>query len=225
MNTTTNTRGVSEAMVERALEAFCTYRCNTDDAEGMMRAALEDALSAPEPAAQGEGGALPAELCAWLQKRDLLPNIEEDGSFDIADLITALDGHEDALMGSTPAPSAPPAQPAERVPEGWLLLPEDLWTHRHDWHKACVMARKHSPSADDKAYWTHQLKTLDNVNQAMLAASPAPSEGGKGVDDTLARELYIASQCDAHNLHTLAWHELTEKKRDEWRKKATGAAR
>lgn len=69
------------------------------------------------------------------------------------------------------------------------------------------------------------IQWVRNGTQWREAASPAPSEGGKGVDDTFARELYIASQCDVHNLHTLAWAELTEATRDEWRKKATGAAR
>lgn len=41
---------VTDEMVERALDAFCNYPCSSDDAEGMMRAALEAALAACTPA-------------------------------------------------------------------------------------------------------------------------------------------------------------------------------
>ena len=67
-------------------------------------------------AAQGQGDRLPAELDAWLQERGLVPDLGEDGSFDMSDLIVALNDHENALMASRPAPPASPAV----VPDGLL---------------------------------------------------------------------------------------------------------
>lgn len=46
---------------------------------------------------------LPPGLYTWLAERDLIPDLDEDGSFEWGDLITALNDHETALMESNPA--------------------------------------------------------------------------------------------------------------------------
>jgi hypothetical protein len=62
--------------------------------------------------------------------------------------------------------------PAQVVPEGWRLLPEDLATHLGDWRMACKIAAQQPDQQDGGAacYWDHQLKTLDNI-EAMLSAA------------------------------------------------------
>lgn len=157
----------------------------------------------------GNSGQLPA---AWIiRKRNTHPmdSIPRCTTHE-GDAADHIERGDDVI----PLYTALSAQPAERVPEGWVLVPRELDAEMLD-----VAIETHLGFTGEDE--------VDELWAALIAASPAPSEseGGKGVDDTFARELYIASQCDAHNLHTLAWHELTEKQRDEWRKKATGAAR
>lgn len=50
--------------------------------------------------------------------------------------------------------------------EPWRLLPEDLYTHLGDWRAACIEARENARD-HDKAYWDHQLRTLDAVELAV----------------------------------------------------------
>jgi hypothetical protein len=48
---------------------------------------------------------IPDELFAWLTARDLVPDLNEDGSFDMHLLIEALNEHENELQATNPARS------------------------------------------------------------------------------------------------------------------------
>ena len=57
--------------------------------------------------AEGDGGAapLPVELMKWLDSRDLVPDLDEDGSFDISALVEALNEHERQIAHPQPGRS------------------------------------------------------------------------------------------------------------------------
>jgi hypothetical protein len=48
-----------------------------------------------------DNAAIPDQLIAWLSARDLLPDLDDDGSFDIDQLIVALNDHENELLRSS----------------------------------------------------------------------------------------------------------------------------
>lgn len=78
----------------------------TDHLQGYaqgIRQASNELLSILD--AEGDGGAVPAELFAWLTARDLVPDLDEDGSFDMHLLIEALNEHERQLQATHPARS------------------------------------------------------------------------------------------------------------------------
>lgn len=130
MNTTTNTQGVSEAMVDEGCAAFSrlqgrqTSTCIHGGTHTMtelrkaMRAALEAALSAPEPAAQGEEG-----FDARKYVRHMADVLEAGGDLfkvdaDLSRLAAAI---------NKAANTAPPAQPAAQgEADGWPVLAEEL---------------------------------------------------------------------------------------------------
>jgi hypothetical protein len=47
-----------------------------------------------------DNAAIPDQLIAWLSARDLLPDLDDDGSLDIDQLIVALNDHENELLRS-----------------------------------------------------------------------------------------------------------------------------
>lgn len=61
----------------------------------------------------------------------------------------------------------------EPLPDGWLLLPEDFFTHAGDFEDAIELAI--SCTGDPEGYWTHQLKTL---RLAKIAAGYGPDGWG-----------------------------------------------
>ena len=67
---------------------------------------------------------------------------------------------------------AAPQQPSAVVPEGWRVLPEDLETHLWDF-KAAVYHMVECNGSDTEGYWSHQAKTLENIEK-MIAAAPNP---------------------------------------------------
>lgn len=56
------------------------------------------------------------------------------------------------------------------APDGWKLVPDDIWSHRGDWRTAVEhMCKSSDNDADDLLYWQHQLETLDRI-ETMLAS-------------------------------------------------------
>lgn len=53
------------------------------------------------------------------------------------------------------------------------MLPDDLRTHLGDFEKACVVARDHAevspPDIDDRAYWQHQIDTIQKARDDIEA--------------------------------------------------------
>lgn len=184
MNTTTNTRGASEAMVERA---WCAYdhaieSCDAPELSEKlrvaMRAALEAALS-PEPAAQGEA-------VAWQYRRI----DEEEGPSPHWHYMTR---EQYEMFRDNPRSNcqirqlytAPPAQPAECVPEGEVRLWDTQWMNivnhdncYRDWDKADAI--NHAVKMTEQAIARNVAD--GKLPSARITASPAPSEGGKGAE-------------------------------------------
>ena len=99
--------------------------------------------------------------------------------------------------------------------------------------EACGLKDSHSNPGEKphgRLVWTMRLPDFGDprfVDFSIVPPTPTPTptqatgSGGEGEDlESSARKLYNASQGYAHNLHTLAWGELDDKRRDEWRKKA-----
>lgn len=189
MNTTTNTRGVSEAMVERACEAswpIAKFSCELSDWKqigsgprrehhtNVVRAAVESALSAPEPAAQGEA----------------VHQYRHKGSSDWYDGVLA---EPDAEFETRTLYTAPPAQPAER--DSQIIGADSQVKPAERVPEGCVAVRRSM-----LAETVRVLKDVDTQFRATgqpsgqverlvnflapFAASPAPSparvDGGEG---------------------------------------------
>lgn len=82
-----------------------------------LRAALE-AYEAARPATYGDE--IARAVLDWMDARSILPDVEEDGSIDIGEVLQALDNHEHELLASKPATQGE----SVAVPEGWRLVPE-----------------------------------------------------------------------------------------------------
>lgn len=67
------------------------------------RESLSAALDSPQPAGEAKKDRLPKALCDWLLERELLPEVDEDGSIDVDSLIEMLNTHENELATSAPA--------------------------------------------------------------------------------------------------------------------------
>lgn len=74
----------------------------------------------------------------------------------------------------------PPSEPVRdrqldkgRPPSGWLLLPEDLFTHAGGFEEAIELAI--SCTGDPDGYWSHQL---DTIRLARIAAANGPDGWG-----------------------------------------------
>jgi hypothetical protein len=71
----------------------------------------------------------------------------------------------------------------------WRLLPEDLFTHLHDWRTACEHMLSNAPrpteDQDDAGYWQKQLNTLDKIEAECKAYDKrvADAEWSKRMDD------------------------------------------
>lgn len=160
--------GVTEAMVERARLAIMASDGFEPGSDGYIndsaiRAALEAALSA-EPAAPHFPDA--NALADWLES---LHECHTDGAvgnrkWEVAQIAAKV------VRG--------PAQPAERVPGGMVLVPSEAG----DTDAFMVLHEYQQPGRTRKDAYRIAIRKLAERASAMLAASPAPSEGGKGVE-------------------------------------------
>lgn len=112
---------------------------------------------APEPAAQGEAI---GEIVPQYEGRTIVTLFDSD------------------LPIGTKLYTAPPAQPAERVPEGMVLVPEEMKLEQ-------IKAMQDAWTKREKISLPLRTTTAMALYFAALAATTAPSEseGGKGVDD------------------------------------------
>lgn len=55
------------------------------------------------------------------------------------------------------------AQLLRRPAEPVVTVHEDYISHHEDWRSACEIAMLHADCASDRAYWQHQIDTLDKI--------------------------------------------------------------
>ncbi len=171
MNTTTNTRGVkyTPEQVERQA-SILSDTWGVGEAYKMLRAYAATLRQNP---ARGVTEAMVDECHHdWVDyvQAEYKPRhrVIELGESNIERYVRI------GLMCTTcgkekPAPAAPPAQPAERVPEGW---PRVHGISRDVDNEKCLLVSFADRPSDD------ELRSFHDA----LTASPAPSEGGKGVE-------------------------------------------
>jgi hypothetical protein len=87
---------------------------------------------------------------------DTLTHFDEDDRMRMAEIQTY-----DELLGFVTSGLNEAPEP---IPEGWEVLPEDLRTHLGDFKEAVDLAIS---LGDPDEYWVHQLKTIDQIEQAL----------------------------------------------------------
>ena len=181
MNTTTNTRGVSEAMVDR-LGDYLVRELAVYLSRKSLRAALEAALSA-EPAAQGDADAPVAYRHAIIEKLTaaLAQNTQGEASFWItrADLNRANSQGDNVVacpaVGDAPADAVLLYLHAERA-----RVPED--DARDARRYRTIRSKQHGPDRLELRLWNGEQMTYGyqlteaGLDAAVDAIAAAPSQ-------------------------------------------------
>lgn len=151
-----------------------------------------DAACSWQARAQSDGGAVPD----WEHRQT------DTHAGWVNELLTLADHHEKIPGFARNAMqtiargllSVTPQQPNAVVPEGWRVLPEDLETHLWDF-KAAVHHMIECNGGDTEGYWSHQAKTLENIEKMIVSAPQLPSAA---VPQVATERRYFSAQ---------SWHE------------------
>ena len=160
MNTTTNTRGVSEATLIAVYDAVSRSNLTRDVKTAETKARIvREALADDCSACNGTGQ---ARVVVATTPGSFMSPPEDHYELDVCP----------DCDGTGLSASALSAEPAERVPEGWVLVPREALGYVSD----LLTERKHGTAGRSPA---HNARVVVDY---WLTASPAPSEGGKGVE-------------------------------------------
>lgn len=114
-----------------------------------------------------------------------------------------------ALCGPGPDPVGDPGLPGPVHPDEWMILPDDLWTHLHDWRTACTIAKRcDTDSADNAAYWQKQIDTLDKIRAAMVSKALCKDEG---CDHHGTEHVCVEQPLAATGIGSVPWYGAAER--------------